>query len=345
MDERMIEIDYSVIIPICHGGRFLADALASLKAIDFSPGRFEVLVAGLHDDVDSRGIVHAAAKDTPFDVKYIDCADSGRSHLMNRACEAARGRILAFADDDAVFKSNWLKAIGAVFSDHPNIGIVGGPDELEQNAGAFCLALDTILNSFLGTGGLRNGTGPRVGTYYPKLWNMAVPAGLARDVALSSEKELPLVFNESIRVHEDVELADRIARAGKRIGFEPRMRIGHKRDTTYFSFAARNFKMARVCRMRKLHRLPHFFLATLALSLPVAAIALLFAPPPWQAAGLAFFSFYLIVLLAGGVQGFKRSKSAGVFLWSPLLLLTLHLSRGLGYLWPACNRGLSGRCS
>lgn len=335
MDERMIEIDYSVIIPICHGGRFLRDALASLKAIDFSPDRFEVLVAGLHNDGESREMVHAAAKDAPFDLKYIDCADSGRSHLMNRACGAARGGILAFADDDAVFKGNWLKEIGAAFSNHPDIGIVGGPDQLEQHTTAFCLALDHILNSFPGTGGLRGGTGPRVGKYYPKLWNMAVPAGLARDVALKSEKGPPLVFNESISVHEDVELADRIERAGKRILFEPRMHIGHKRDTTYVSFACRNFKMAQVCRMFRIHPLPHLFLSTFALGLPVAVFSLIVTPSPGRAVLLAFFFLYLMVLLASGAQGFKRTKSVGVFFWSPWLLLTLHLSRGLGYLWPA----------
>ena len=58
--------------------------------------------------------------------------------------------------------------------------VITGLDRTGTNEPTFNIALDYVLNSFAGTGGLRSKKGPRVGKYYPKLWNMAI----LREVAL-----------------------------------------------------------------------------------------------------------------------------------------------------------------
>ena len=336
-NEMATDIEFSVIIPICHGGALLKAALESLMAMDFRPSRFELIVAGRHDDSKSRSIVQSVKSDAGFEVTYTSSGRSGRSGLLNQACNAARGRILAFADDDCLFHSDWLTAIEGAFSSSCGAGIAGGQDEPAQDSSIFHLALNSVFNSFLATGGLRRGTGARVGQYYPKLWNMAVPRDVAFDVAIRSKDNGLLVFDESIRVHEDVELAERIARSGRHIVYEPRMRIGHERDTTYLSFARRNFKMAQVCRTHGIHTVPHICLSCLAISFPLTALSAALAPPPFQGKVILPLCLYLIVLSISAFQGFRQTRCSRVSVLIPLLVLTLHITRGLGFLWPAAK--------
>jgi hypothetical protein len=42
-----------------------------------------------------------------------------------------------------------------VIAREPGVGIIGGMDEIETDGSAFDLALDHVLQSFLGSGGLR----------------------------------------------------------------------------------------------------------------------------------------------------------------------------------------------
>jgi len=325
-------LKFSVIIPVCHGGTFLKTVLSSLRQVAFPPERFEVIMTGADDELSSR-IVQEESAGAPFAVSYIDCPEPQRSRQLNEACRMARGRILVFADDDCLIHKDWLEKIGAVFKREKNIGIIGGRDELEHNGSAFDLALDNVLNSFVGTGGMRGGKGPRAGKYYPKLWNMAVPRQVALQVASGTKAGRPQVFNEILGVHEDVDLTNRIEQSGKRIVFAPEVRVGHSRDTSFLAFAARNLAMAGTSRALGVHRLPHLALAMLALGAPALAFAAFYLNslrPVLQ----VFLAIYGAVLLASAVRGGWRTGSLRVLSLVPLLLITLHLARGLGYLLP-----------
>lgn len=329
--------EFSIILPVCHGGSFLRSALRALWRLDFPPALFEVLVAGADEDNESREIVEDEAATAKYNVRYIECIDSNRSRKLNAACAVARGRVLAFADDDCIFLPDWLQKLSEVLEREPEVGVVGGKDELESNGSAFDIALDSVLNSFSGTGGLRSAAGPRVGKYYPKLWNMAVPHDVALKVALKTEKGVPHVFNESLTVHEDVDLAERIEHSGKRIVFVPEVRIRHYRDTTLLSFVRNNFNIARTSRALGVHRLPHVALATFVFGTPALAVASFFLYP-LRIVLLIFMGMYIATLLASAIRGFRRTRNLQVLAIIPWLLVSLHLARGLGYLFPWRSR-------
>ena len=329
----MRELEFTVILPVCHGGVSLVKALNSLSQVEYPTDSFEVIVAGTLDDEESKNTVEAESARSTLDIKYIGCSDRKRVRALNGACLAARGRILVFADDDCIFRKKWLEKFSEIFSREDNIGIVGGKDELESKNSAFDLALDITLNSFFGTGGLRRGAGPRAGKYYPKLWNMAILREVALSVSLKTDKGLARVFNESLSVHEDVDLADRIEQSGRRIIYAPEVRVGHERDTTFRDFVRRNFTMARVCRKVGVHRLPHLALTTFALGGLALAIASFFVTP-LRSVLLTCLGIYAAILLGVGISGFRRSGSLRVLAITTGLLVSLHLARGLGYLFP-----------
>lgn len=334
-------VEFSIIMPVCHGGVFLRNALASLRALAFHPEHFEVLVAGPADDSESHETVTAESLTVKYSLSYVPSGNSTRSALLNTACAAAKGRYLAFADDDCVFPPDWLQKLSVVLHGNPGVGIIGGRDEIDSGRSSFDNALDCVFRSFIGTGGLRKGSGMRVGRYYPKLWNMTIPHDTALQVSFSNQKGVPEIFNESLPVHEDVDLAHRVGNRGKKILFAPEVHVRHARDTTFRSFVIRNFTMARTCRRLGIHRLPHTVLSLFVLSALFLPIASFFNRPLWILP-LSFMGIYAVTLLVVPVTALRRTRNLKTLAVIPLLLMSLHLSRGLGYLFPLGNKRETG---
>jgi GT2 family glycosyltransferase len=331
------DVEFSIILPVCHGGRFLQAALKSIAGLDFPREKFEVLLAGSEADHELTQFVESAPAGRNIDLK-LSTATASKAAQLNAAISMARGRIFVFADDDCVFFPDWLEKIGRVFKEMPEIGAVGGVDRTAQDEPPFNIAIDYVLNSFVGTGGLRRGRGLKVGKYYPKLWNMAI----RRDVAHSISTGLGphgrrQVFNEKLEVHEDVELIDRIERTGKRIVFAPEITVMHSRDTTLRSFTVRSFKMAQISRRVGVHALPHSFLSVFAVGFIALAAASTGMEPLRPALALGCV-LYGAILLVSGIGGLFRSGLPSMLVYVPIVLAALHFSRGLGYLWSSRYR-------
>jgi GT2 family glycosyltransferase len=325
-------LDFSILLPVCHGGQFLCNSLRSLRDIDYPHHRFEVLIAASKGDEQSKSIVESEARSASYSVRYFECSHRNRAGGLNQACSDAKGKTLALADDDGVFFPDWLKKLERVLIIKDNVGVIGGAEDLIGDTASFGLALDHVLNSFLGTGGVRSGQGSRIGKYYPKLWNRAIPWDVATSVAVRNEKDDLEIFNESLDVHEDVDIAHRIVQAGKRVIFAPEVRIGHYRDTTFKSFYLRNMAMARTCKKLKVHQFPHIMLAIFIMGLSVLTIFSLLFPLLWNVMGIVM-GIYFAVLLISAFRGFAQTRRGSMIIMIPLLLFSLHHSRGLGYLF------------
>lgn len=310
-----VVIDFSIILPVCHGGELLRAALESIRQLEYPPERFEVVVAGRED---------VPSTPEPVLMRAIQVHTANRAAALNAACAAAQGAWLVFADDDCLVRPDWLKTLALVIAREPGAGIIGGVDELETNGSAFDLALDQVLHSFLGSGGLRRGGGVRVGRYYPRLWNMAMP----RDMVQSM---LPHVFDETLRVHEDVELAERIRATGRNIVFAPELRIGHRRNTTFRSFVRRSFRMAVVAGRFGLHREAHSVLAAAVSGVFALAVAASVQPAA-RVVLLTGIAVYAAMILGVALRGSRARRSLRVLLLVPVLLVSCHFARGLGYL-------------
>jgi GT2 family glycosyltransferase len=277
-------MDFSIIVPVVHGGPFLQETLASLRSLDYSAREFEVVVG----------------------------ENPNRAAALNDACRRSQGAILVFTDDDCVAPKDWLKVLHCALEREADAGAVGGRDVLAPSDSAFDLSLDFVLNSFLGTGNLRRGDRTKAGRYYPKLWGMAVP----REIALAVARDGGKVFDESLPVSEDTDLAARIERAGRRIVYAPEWVVTHHRDTTWGSFARRSFLAGRASRALRVNTLPHLLLAILLVLLL------------WWPTLLA----YLAVLLLEGARAAVRTRRLQAVGLVPGLLLTCQVARALGWL-------------
>ena len=332
--------EISIVLPVCHGGRFLSDVLVSLRSAAFNRDGFEIIVAGDRDDCQSRATVESESAAGGCDIRYVAAGGRSRSAKLNAAFAQTKGRILAFADDDCIICPDWLGRIKAIFDEDKGIGAVGGRDVLETTGTPFDLALDCILTSSIGVGSMRKGTSSSLGKYYPRLWDMAIPRRVAESVS-ADRSGVPILFNEDLEVHEDVELMERIERAGWRLVFVPDLVVRHRRDTSFRSFVKRNFNMGLACRSLRVHRLPHILLATLFFCGILLGVGAVGVPQLRLPFGL-LLCLCLIHIVSAGLIAIIRTGNFLVMLLTPALLYSLYAARVLGYLFPQ-KQGYSQR--
>lgn len=103
----------SVVVPTCGRPYLLSRCLASLLSQRFEPSRYEIIVV---DDNPSRS-THEVVADWAIRAAHNGLAvfylASGGPHgpaaARNRGWHAARGKIIAFTDDDTVAEPHWLQ--------------------------------------------------------------------------------------------------------------------------------------------------------------------------------------------------------------------------------------------
>ena len=125
------------------GREDISRCLDSLKAQTLSRDKYEVILV-----VDSAGI-----EEESENFYIITIEDSNPAAKRNAGARAARGEILAFIDDDARARKDWLENGVSFLSRYPGAAGVGGPRLLPDGASFRQKATDIIAHSaFFGNG-------------------------------------------------------------------------------------------------------------------------------------------------------------------------------------------------
>jgi glycosyl transferase family 2 len=115
-------LSISVVIITRNRCRDLERCLEAILRVRRAPDEILVVDNGSTDA--TREVVDRIATTRP--IRYVLEPKPGVSHARNAGSRAARGDILAFMDDDAVPREDWLENIENAFLKSPAIGIVGG---------------------------------------------------------------------------------------------------------------------------------------------------------------------------------------------------------------------------
>lgn len=110
-----MSIRASIVIPTFRRPAQLRDALFScLSQTGTDPSAVEIVVVDNCPDRSARGVVEPFVEGSPFAVQSLAEPRPGISHARNTGVAAARGRLVAFLDDDQTAHPRWLSAFVAI---------------------------------------------------------------------------------------------------------------------------------------------------------------------------------------------------------------------------------------
>lgn len=123
--ERSGRLRISVLVPTFRRTGYLRRCLRALQAQERQPD--EVLLVTRKEDAETQSL-RSTEDFGPLPIRWLVMTVPGTVAAENAAIEAATGDILAFTDDDAAPRTDWLRRIEAHFLADRRLGGLGGRD-------------------------------------------------------------------------------------------------------------------------------------------------------------------------------------------------------------------------
>lgn len=108
----------SMILPTFRRPEGLRNALESLRFQTANNRPIEIVVTDNDPEGSAKLYVSEFAASCDYPVIYVHATDPGVANARNEALKVARGRYLAFLDDDQLASENWLSELMQVMEDH-----------------------------------------------------------------------------------------------------------------------------------------------------------------------------------------------------------------------------------
>ena len=211
----------AVSVVVSHFDRraWLPEALDSIAAQTFSD--FEIVVVG-DAGPDASSLVASWSRGRPFSARYIQrVVNGGVAATRNTGVLAARGALIAYLDDDDLWRPDHLEGLVGLLAAHPSCGLAYGDAEVWRVTPApgppltwpvrdrLTLAVpfdldDLKRDDFIVPGGLvhRRALYDAVGSYDESLFVSDDWDWLLRAVALTPFARLPRVV-VTVRIRDD----------------------------------------------------------------------------------------------------------------------------------------------
>jgi glycosyltransferase involved in cell wall biosynthesis len=120
-------LNISVIIPTYNRCALLEQTLRSVLTQDAPGIRFEVVVVDNNSTDETASVVAKLQPSSPVPIRLLREPRQGNAYARNTGIEQARGRIIAFLDDDVRADRNWIATMKSALDRDPGSSFVGGP--------------------------------------------------------------------------------------------------------------------------------------------------------------------------------------------------------------------------
>ncbi len=223
------DLTFSVVIPTFNRPAELRGCLESLRRLDYPRDRFEVIVVDdggttpLNESVRSGG--------AGLDVQILRQDNAGPGRARNRGTKHAKGRFLAFTDDDCRPEAEWLTSFEGGFKEHPNAMLGGRTENYLDNSfsQASQLIMEIVYDYY--------NSDPNQSRFFASN-NIALATVLYREVG-----GFDTTFFRA--ASEDRELCDRWNHLGHRLVYVPEARIRHGHSLNLKSYWHQHFNYGR----------------------------------------------------------------------------------------------------
>jgi len=320
----------SVIVPVRNEGRFIGATLDQLLAQRYDRSRFEVLAADGGSADDTRAVVAAYAR-RYANVRLLRNPRGWSSAGRNAAVRASRGDIILLVDGHCRLDNPLHLAETAAAFARSGADCLGRPQPLDvTGATPLQRAVAAARASRLGHHPASHIYSGREGFVPPQSVAVAYRRTVFERVGL---------FDEAFDACEDVEFNHRVARAGLRCFFTPRVRVHYHPRATLGGLFRQMTRYGRG-RMRLLRKHPDTF--SPAAFLPAAFLCGVAAGPlaaVWHPLlALAYagaLGLYALTVLLFSFALCVRRRDLALLPWLPLVFAAVHAGAGWGVLWEA----------
>jgi len=308
--------EISVILPVLNEEKYLEDAVKAILAQKYD-GKIEVILAVAPSEDRSLEIAQRLHMN---DARVVIVENpTGRTAAgLNRAITAAQYSIIVRVDGHSNIPNNYCHLVSEILEKTGAVN-VGGVMAAEGQS-LFQRSVARAMRSPLGVGASRFHTGGSAGEVD------TVYLGAFRKEALLAVGG----FDERFTRAQDWELNFRLRQAGGIVYFDPRLVVTYRPRSTIKALAKQYFEYGRWRRVvSRRHQgtinyrylAPPFTVAATTISLLLGWLVSTYLLIP----ALVYAVFILIASVVIG-------KSAGEILCLPTILLTMHISWGLGFL-------------
>ncbi|MFA6413308.1 MAG: glycosyltransferase [Syntrophales bacterium] len=311
MGESGLDKNVSIIIPAKQINDYVREAIPHILNLDYP--NFEIIV-----------LLDSETKETFPKVRMITTGNIGPAAKRDMALTHANGEILAFIDDDAYPRQDWLKNAVRYFT-NDSIGVACGPAITPPDDNIFQQASGKVYESRLCCGPYTHRYRPEksreVDVFFPTV-NFIV----RKDVFVEAGG-----FDCPYYSGEDAKLCAKITgKLGKKIIYAPEILVWHHRRELFRGhlkqvkqyglhrgYFARNYPETTTS---PAHYLPGLFIAVLFTG-PILSLVF---PPLWYIL-LGFFSAYCLAILYSVI----RIKNVKLALLTAAGIATTHIVFGI----------------
>ncbi len=306
----------SIILPLLNEADHLEESIHSILSQDYL-GEIEIILAiGPSHDETEKIAQQLAHKDSRI---IIVANPSGRTaSALNLAVAASHYSIIVRVDGHSQIPNNYLTLVSSILEETGAVNVGGVMNA--QGRTLFERGVARAMKSALGVGASRFHTGGAAGEVD------TVYLGAFRKEALLAAGG----FDERFTRAQDWELNHRLRNTGGKIYFDPRLVVTYRPRSTVLALAKQYFNYGRWRRVvSRTHQ---------------GTINYRYLAPPIAVLGSSlsilmslFFSTIFIVPLAIYLSfillaSFRIARSIGEIICMPLILLTMHISWGIGFI-------------
>ncbi len=224
------QTDFSIIIPTRDRQHQLAACLKAIAHLTYPRSRFEVII------VDDGSKTSLEALIDPFrdllDLTLLTQHTAGPASARNRGAARARGRFLAFTDDDCAPAKTWLQALAEQFAEVPD-HLIGGRTLNALPRNPYSTASQAVISYLY--------------TYYNKDLNCA-RFFAANNIAVPAASFHAIGGFDTIYTRaaaEDREFCDRWLYSGYRMSYAPDALVYHAHALTFRTYCQQHFNYGR----------------------------------------------------------------------------------------------------
>jgi succinoglycan biosynthesis protein ExoA len=308
--------EISVILPVLNEEKYLADAVNAILAQQYD-GKIEVILAIGPSQDRTLEIAQQLHMNDPR-VVIVDNPSGRTAAGLNLAIASSQYSVIVRVDGHSNIPNNYCNLVSEILESTGAVN-VGGVMAAEGQS-LFEQSVARAMRSPLGVGASRFHTGGGAGEVD------TVYLGAFRKEALLAVGG----FDERFTRAQDWELNFRLRQAGGVVYFDPRLVVTYRPRSTIKALAKQYFEYGRwrrVVSRRHQGTINYRYLAppfTVVATLLSVLFGLLISPVLFIPA----LTYAVFILIASGIIG----KSMGEILCLPTILLTMHISWGLGFL-------------